>query len=236
MLKASGWQGSPRRLMEMHAPSQNEHGDVAVRLRELIATGRFVPNERLVEADLATVLQANRANVRMALAMLDQEGLVIRERNRGARVRLVSDIEAMEIADARRALEGVVARQAAACASKADAGNLRKIVTSMRKAYAASDFIQVSRLNGHLHAEIQRIAGNQTVARLLETLKSQIVRQQYRAILLPGRAKASVQEHVAIVAAICANDEAAAEAAMLQHMDGVIAALKQAIALNAGMI
>jgi DNA-binding GntR family transcriptional regulator len=103
----------------------------------------------------------------------------------------VSDTEAMEIADARRALEGVVARQAAACASKADAGKLRKMVTSMRQASAASDFVQVSQLNGQLHAEIQRIAGNKTIARLLETLKSQIVRQQYRAILLPGRAKAA---------------------------------------------
>jgi DNA-binding GntR family transcriptional regulator len=221
---------------QAHLPKQNDQGDAAVRLREFIATGRFVPNERLVEADLATVLQANRANVRIALAMLDQEGLVIRERNRGARVRLVSDTEAMEIADARRALEGVVARQAAARAGKADAGTLRNVVTGMRRAYAASDFIQVSRLNGQLHAEIQRIAGNRTVARLLDTLKSQIVRQQYRAVLLPGRAKASVQEHAAIVAAICAHDEMAAEAAMLRHMDGVIGALKQAIALKEGMV
>lgn len=221
--------------METKVQGQNDRGDVAVRLREFIATGRFVPNERLVEADLATALQTNRANVRMALAMLDQEGLVIRERNRGARVRLVSDVEAMEIAGARRALEGVVARQAAACAGKADAAKLRQVIAEMRKAYAAADFIQVSRLNGQLHAEIQRIAGNRTVARLLETLKSQIVRQQYRAILLPGRARASLQEHAAIVAAICANDETAAEAAMLRHMDGVVAALKQAIALNAAM-
>jgi DNA-binding GntR family transcriptional regulator len=222
--------------METHAARQQDRGDVAVRLREFIATGRFVPNERLVEAELATALQTNRANVRIALAMLDQEGLVIRERNRGARVRLVSDSEAMEIADARRALEAVVARQAAARAGKADAANLRKIVAGMRRAYATPDFIQVSQLNGQLHAEIQRIAGNKTVARLLETLKSQIVRQQYRAILLPGRARASMQEHAAIVAAICAHDETAAEAAMLRHMDGVIAALKQAIALNAAML
>jgi DNA-binding GntR family transcriptional regulator len=45
-----------------------------------------------------------------------------------------------------------------------------------------------------------------------------------------------VQEHAEIVAAICAHDEPAAEAAMLRHMDGVIAALKQAIALNAGLV
>ena len=209
---------------------------MAARLRKFIATGRFVPNERLVEADLATALRTNRANVRIALAMLDQQGLVVRERNRGARVRLVSDTEAMEIAEARRALECVVARQAAARVDKTDAGQLRKIIVGMRKAHAAADFIQVSQLNGQLHAEIQRIAGNATVTRLLETLKSQIVRQQYRAILLPGRAKASVQEHAAIVAAICAHDEAAAEAAMLRHMDSVMAALKQAIALSAGLV
>lgn len=213
---------------------RNDPDDVAVQLRAFISTGRFVPNERLVEADLATALHTNRANVRIALGMLDREGLVVRERNRGARVRRVSDAEAMEIAEARRALEGVVARQAAARASKADAVRLRGIIAAMRKAFAASDFIEVSQLNGQLHAEIQRIAGNGTVARLLQTLKSQIVRQQYRAILLPGRAKASVQEHAAIVSAICARDEAAAEVAMLRHMDSVIAALKQAIALNAG--
>jgi DNA-binding GntR family transcriptional regulator len=83
---------SQRWLMQTQVSKQHDRGDVAVRLREFIATGRFVPNERLVEADLVTALQTNRANVRIALAMLDQEGLVIRERNRGARVRLVSDI------------------------------------------------------------------------------------------------------------------------------------------------
>jgi DNA-binding FadR family transcriptional regulator len=60
------------------------------------------------------------------------------------------------------------------------------------------------------------------------------VRQQYRAILLPGRAKASVQEHAAIVTAICARDPRGAEEAMRQHIGGVIAALRQAIALKVG--
>jgi DNA-binding GntR family transcriptional regulator len=222
--------------METQAQHGGDPDDVAVRLRAFIAGGRFVPNERLIEAELASALDTNRANVRIALAMLDQEGLVVRERNRGARVRLISDIEALEIADARRALEAVVARQAAARAGKADATRLRGIVAGMRKAHAVSDFIGVSQLNGQLHAEIQRIAANATVARLLETLKSQIVRQQYRAILLPGRSRASVQEHGAIVAAICAGDEDAAEAAMRHHMDAVVDALKQAIALKAAML
>jgi DNA-binding GntR family transcriptional regulator len=220
--------------MKARAPEHDDRQNVAARLREMITAGRFMPNERLIENDLAAALHANRANIRMALAMLDQEGLVIRERNRGARVRLVSDNEAIEIAEARRALEGLVARQAAAHATKVDREILRGIIAGMRKAHAASDFLLISQLNAKLHAEIHRIAANETVTRLLETLKSQIVRQQYRSILLPGRAKASVQEHAAIVAAICVGDGNAAETEMRRHMDAVIAGLKQAIALRAG--
>jgi DNA-binding GntR family transcriptional regulator len=218
--------------MKANAPEDDGRQDVAARLREWITGGRFMPNERLIETDLAQVLNANRANVRMALAMLEQEGLVVRERNRGARVRLVSDAEAIEIAEARQSLEGLVTRQAAARASKADCATLRGIIADMRKAHAAADYLAISALNGRLHAEIQRIADNATVTRLLEMLRSQIVRQQYRAILLPGRAKASVQEHAAIVTAICAHDMSAAEEAMRRHIGGVIAALKQAIALK----
>jgi DNA-binding GntR family transcriptional regulator len=220
--------------MKTNAPEQDGRQDTTARLREWITSGHFMPNERLIETDLATALDVNRANVRMALAMLEQEGLVVRERNRGARVRLVSDAEAIEIAEARQALEGLVARQAAEHASKADYAVLRGIIADMRRAHASADYLAISALNGKLHAEIQRIAHNTTVTRLLEMLKSQIVRQQYRAILLPGRAKASDQEHTAIVAAICARDAPAAEAAMCQHIDGVIAALRQAIALKVG--
>jgi DNA-binding GntR family transcriptional regulator len=220
--------------MKANAPEYDDRQNVAALLREWITGGRFMPNERLIETDLAQALNANRTNVRMALALLEQEGLVVRERNRGARVRLVSDAEAVEIAEARQSLEGLVARQAAARASKADCAVLRGIIAKMRKAHAASDYLLVSTLNAGLHAEIQRIAGNATVTRLLEMLKSQIVRQQYRAILLPGRARASVQEHAAIVAAICAHDETASDEAMQRHIGGVIAALKQAIALKVG--
>ena len=72
--------------------------NVTLRLREAITRGRLTPNERLIEAELAGQYRVNRAHIRTALAMLDQEGLVVREKNRGARVRAISDTEALEIA------------------------------------------------------------------------------------------------------------------------------------------
>lgn len=203
--------------------------DFTARLREAITTGRFMPNERLIETDLAAWLGTNRANVRTALARLEQEALVICEPKRGARVRRISDAEAIEIMQARGALEVMVARQAALRATEEDRFVLRAIVDEMRAAVRSGDLLLYSRINGKLHSEIRRIADHATASRLLSTLRSQIVRFQYRAILFPGRAALSLAEHEEIVEAICAGDAEAAASAMGKHLGEVTDNLRQAI-------
>lgn len=203
--------------------------DVTSRLREAITRGRLTPNERLIEADLAGQYRVNRAHIRTALAMLDQEGLVVRERNRGARVRAISDAEALEIAGTRLVIETMVARQAAERIDAAARKALRAVEADMRAAVAAEDYGRFSECNAALHREIQRIAGNATATRILDTLKSHLVRLQYRVILLPGRPQSSLAEHRAVIDAICKGDGAAAEKAMRRHMESFTRLLAQAI-------
>ena len=213
----------------MNARMPREPADVTAHLREAIARGRLTPNERLIEEELARDYGVNRANIRMALAMLDQEGLVVREPNRGARVRAVSDSEAIEIAETRLAIEGMIARRAAERATPADRKALRAIEKHMRRAVESADYGAFSQCNAALHREIQRIAGNETANRILATLKSHLVRLQYRVIMLPDRPKSSLKEHGVIVDAICARDADAAEAAMRRHLLNFRDLLKQAI-------
>lgn len=206
-----------------------EPADVTARLRAAITRGQLMPNERLIEADLAQSYGVNRANIRMALAMLDQEGLVVREPNRGARVRAVSEAEAIEIAETRLAIEGMLARRAAERATAAERKALRALEKAMRRAVEQADHAAFSQANAALHREIQRIAGNETANRILDTLKTHLVRLQYRVIMLPGRPKSSLKEHGAIVEAICAGDADGAEAAMRRHLLNFKELLKQAI-------
>jgi DNA-binding GntR family transcriptional regulator len=214
----------------MPRPARSPRADITARLRAAITRGQLMPNERLIEADLAASYGVNRAHIRTALAMLDQEGLVVRERNRGARVRAISDAEAIEIAETRLAIETMVVRQAATRAADADQKALRTIEADLRRAVKDADDLGYSRANAALHREIQRIAGNGTASRILSTLRSHLVRLQYRVILLPGRAQSSLAEHRAIVDAICAGDADAAEKAMRRHLTSFTALLKQAIA------
>jgi DNA-binding GntR family transcriptional regulator len=210
----------------MAAETVTQH-DVYERVREAIVSGRLQPNQRLVEADLTESFGASRSSIRTALVRLAHDGLVVHERNRGARVRMVGVGEAVEILEARRVLEGLAAAHAATHATKGDVTELRRILREMRARLDAGDLLAASDQNGELHRRILAASGHRTTIRLIEGLNSQIVRFQFRTILVPGRAERSFAEHSAIVDAIAGHDPEAAEAAMRAHLAGVADALRQ---------
>jgi DNA-binding GntR family transcriptional regulator len=197
-------------------------------LREAIVLGTLQPNERLVEANLAREFGLGRSAVRTALARLEQDGLVEREPHRGARVRLIDEREAVEILEARAVLEGVAARHAASNATAADVKRLRQILKDMRRLLDSGDLLRASDENAVLHRTLLEIADHPTVTRLISMLKSQLVRFQYRTIMLPGRTERSFDEHSAIVDAVAAGDPDAAEKAMRRHLSHVAEALRGA--------
>jgi DNA-binding GntR family transcriptional regulator len=196
-------------------------------LRHAIVTGELQPNQRLIESELARSMGVSRTIVRVALARLEREGLVEHERHRGARVRLVDQGEAVEILEARAVLEGLAVRRAAERATAADIDELRAILQEMRKLREADDLLGVSEENARLHGKLLEIGGHTTANRLIATLKSQMVRFQYRTILLPGRSERSLQEHAAIVDAIADRNADAAEVAMRTHLSQVAEALRR---------
>jgi DNA-binding GntR family transcriptional regulator len=188
-------------------------------LRDAIVSGDLLPSERLVEEDLARRLGLGRAAVRMALVRL--------ERHRGARVRRVSEHEAVEILEVRAALESLAARKAAERADARGVRELRGIMREMAAKRERGDLMAVSDRNAALHRRILEMSGHETAQRLSGLLISQIVRFQYRTVLLPGRPERSHREHTAIVDAIAAGDPDTAERAMRRHLSHVADALRR---------
>jgi len=195
-------------------------------LRDAITRGDLQPNERLVEEELARSLRTNRALVRNALARLEHERLIVREPNRGARVRTFTPDEAAEILETRCVLEGLVARRAAQRIDEAGIAALHAVVEEMRARQNAGDLLGYSQLNARFHRTILDLAGHETAARLLALLQSQSVRYQFRTVLEPGRAAQSLDEHEAIFSALRARDPEAAERAARSHVANVIATVR----------
>ena len=109
--------------------------------------GELSPGERLVEEELAEQLGQSRGAIRTALLRLEHDRLVVRERNRGARVRRISAEEAVEILEARAALESLAAGYAALRRTDADVKELRKITAEMEKLHAAGELLAMSERN-----------------------------------------------------------------------------------------
>jgi DNA-binding GntR family transcriptional regulator len=203
--------------------------DVYRELRDAIVSGRFHPNERLVEASLTELVGAGRTAVRAALVRLDQEGLVVLEPNRGARVRLVDGREALEIEEVRAALEGLLARRAAERIGREALDELDRLMAEMTDHVRRGDAIGYSELNARFHQLIWAAADHETATRIVAGLKSQSIRFQFQTALRVGRAERSLREHEAIVAALRSRDGDAAEVAMRQHLAEVLENLRWAI-------
>jgi DNA-binding GntR family transcriptional regulator len=201
--------------------------DAYAALHAAIVAGGLSPGERLVEEELAERLGYKRGAVRGALLRLGHEGLVVRERNRGARVRRFTLEEAIEILEARAALESLAAGYAALRRTDAEVAELQALVGEMERLQRAGELLAMSERNAILHRRILELSRHRVAHDICSRLHSQVVRFQFRTVLAPGRSSKSLQEHGDIVGAIAAGDRAAAEQAMRTHLTHVAGALSE---------
>jgi DNA-binding GntR family transcriptional regulator len=196
-------------------------------LRNDIVAGVFPAGDRLIELQLCERYASGRAVARAALVQLESEGLVVRQPNRGATVRRISVSEAIEITEARSALERLIAARAARNATEADREELRGIVADMRLVVANGDAANYSMLNRTLHGRLCEIGHHEIATDLVHNLRNRAVSHQYRLAMMPGRPNESLEQHAAIVDAVVAGDEAAAADAMEAHLGSVLDVLSR---------
>jgi DNA-binding GntR family transcriptional regulator len=203
--------------------SLNQVTDV---LRQDILTGHLAPGERLVELELAERYGCGRASVRSALVALEKEGLIDRRANRGATVRRITLTEAIQVTEARAALEVLVARHAARHVADADRSELRSIIATMRRAVGEGNYTDYSELNARLHLRLREISRHTVASDLIGNLRNRAAHLRFRLALQPGRPAQSLVEHEAIVEAVVSGDEDAAAAAMERHIASVLHVLR----------
>ena len=206
---------------------ETRHQDTTTaQLRTDILEGTYAPGERLIEMALAERYSVGRGAIRAALVELRTEGLVDIEANRGAVVRRITLEEAIEIAEARKVLEGLIAARAAMNGDVAAKESLRPIVAQMGEAVASGDSARYSELNRTLHQSIWVIGEHGVANDLVANLRDRSAHHQYRLGVMPGRAEESLEQHAAIVEAIVAGAAETAEVAMRDHLTSVIDVLR----------
>ncbi len=190
------------------------------RIRQSIRIGDFVPGQRLVAAEISEELSASVSAVREALTRLAGEGLIDIQPHRGAVVRPQTREDIIEIFELREVIEGLAARLAAQAVATGTrtTTELKYAANQCREHAEKVEYIEYALANHAFHDAIYALAGKTRVTRLAEQLSVQIDRLNNRRLARISVLQQSSIEHEAILTAIISGNEAAAEAAMRQHV------------------
>jgi DNA-binding GntR family transcriptional regulator len=163
------------RLGPIRSPSLAEQAADAIVAG--VASGVLKPGERLVEAELASMLQMSRVPLREALKILEAQGIVESVPHRGTRIAAFDDRKVIQICEARIALERIALADAAPrYRSERDLiARLDRIVERMERAAEHLDWNEVGRCDLEFHREICRASGNRIISTLWETLARHVM-------------------------------------------------------------
>jgi DNA-binding GntR family transcriptional regulator len=175
----------------------------ARRLRELIVSGELVPGQRITERLVADHLEGmSRTPLREAFKILEAEGLVRIEPNRGAVVTALSVDEVAAAIDVLIGLETLAAEAACAHITDAEIAAIEALHDRMEQAYRGGDLMAYFHLNQAIHQHIVDAARNPVLSRIYAAECARIRRYRYAGNQQNERWGRAVREHEAILDAL----------------------------------
>jgi DNA-binding GntR family transcriptional regulator len=190
--------------------------DVTQVLRRRILEGRYPVDKFIRQETIALELGVSRIPVREALAQLEAEGLVVREKYRGALIPRLSLSEIEEIYEMRAMIEPFLLRHAVKNISAEQLANLSRIVERSRKTRAVKDW---AGLNKDFHRSLFEAADKPLAMQVLDNL---LVRADRYLKLQNFRSSTTKEEsdaqHGQILKCVKAGDVEGAVAVLTMHI------------------
>jgi GntR family transcriptional regulator, transcriptional repressor for pyruvate dehydrogenase complex len=211
------------------------HEEVVTQIHELIREGRLKAGDQLpAERELAETFQVSRASVREALRALETHGLIISRTGMGNFIAdlpvesLVAPLAKLlteeknalaDIFELRKLIEPQIASMAAERATVKDIERMKRLLDKQSE--------QVQRgatgvdADTEFHFAIGQATQNHAIEKLVSGLLDVLSHSREESLQTVGRRQASIDSHLAIVAAIEKHDEAKAREAMRYHIEQV---------------
>jgi DNA-binding GntR family transcriptional regulator len=208
-------------------PSGNPLDRAVGLLMRMVLTQQLHPGQKVPMDAIAEGIGASRTPVREALRLLETEGLVSSIANRGFMVRRLDPEETQSLFDARRCVEGYLARRAHARRDKAMLADLR----ALHRVYAQvlggqSDRRRLGMLvDKAFHLRIARQGGNPYLASQLANVFDRLILTRPIEGFPVNRMGAAVREHEQILAAFESGSVRAAVDAVQRNIDNGSAAI-----------
>ncbi len=179
-------------------------------LRKAIISGQLAPGAHLNESEIAKQMAVSRIPIREAIKKLEQEGLVVRQPNKGVNVISFTAQDVRETFSLRARLEEMAFEWAIPNITAGDLTQLRALVDEQKVAIAARKYDELARLDLRFHELICLKAGHSRLLKIWYELHAQgqmLLNLRFR--LMPDYTPETVlADHLEILAAIERGDVA----------------------------
>ncbi|PPL19410.1 GntR family transcriptional regulator [Microterricola pindariensis] len=198
-------------------------------IRERINDGRYVPGFRLVLGQIAKELDVSVVPVREAIRLLEAEGLVTFERNIGAQVAMIKETEYLHTMQTLSIVEGAATAMSAPHISADHIARARAINERMIDCLGDFDPHSFTALNLEFHSVLFEECPNPHILDLVHRGWNRMnVLRDSSFSFVPGRARASVEEHEELLRLLEADApaleiELAARAHRTRTLDAMLA-------------
>lgn len=199
-------QDTTERSDSPHARGQRSV-QVATRLRELIVAGQLAPGQHISERSTGERLgpllgEVSRTPLREAFKILEAEGLVRIEPNRGAVVTVMNIDEVASALEVLIGLEAMAAEPACRNITEAELEHITRLHADMAQAHSDRALMPYFDLNQRIHQCIVDAARNSVLSRIYASESARIRRYRYAGNLQLERWTQAVQEHQALLDAL----------------------------------
>lgn len=198
-------------------------------VRSGIIEGRYEPNARITEQEVAAAAGVSRTPAREALRRLHAEGLVIFTPNVGAVIAQWTQADADEIFDLRVLLESYAAAQAARLITAESLDQMRRSAEAqLREARERSDgyLERISVLNSQFHRLLLSAANSPRLEQaLMALLEAPLIMKTFRRYSVDSLERSALH-HLELVQAFEARDPDWAASVMRSHILAAKVAIK----------
>lgn len=188
-------------------------------LLNAICSGELAPGERLMQDEIASRLNVSRQPVNSAISILKTNRLVEDTGRRGVIVAPIDHGLLASIFEYRLAIEPCVVRLAAARHGTAARAEAEAALQTGRDALASGELSQLVDTDLQFHEMLYRWSGNEIIIASMQVNWHHIRRGMTEILRSPGLPEKSWQDHERIVSSIFAEDIAAAESIMTDHVE-----------------
>ena len=195
-------------------------------LRDQIFTGELPIGQRLVITEIAENLNVSLTPVREAISQLTVEGYVTTLPRKGTFVKEFSSQEFLDAYEVLGVLDAYAAELAAARISDEALNEVEDLSRELYKDISIDHYVD---LNWKIHGLIARESGNQSLLRITNRLRAEVIRNRYVSLAVDKRMDASRDEHHKIVESLKKHDSKLAADVMKEHRENTFKAMKEYI-------